>query len=300
MRFQETRLPDISITSIFPQEYRDYNLEPIHASSQGECFNFQSMLFIYIPRLKSAIFCLSLFTLTQVAGPSSTYAAPVPVLQEKFDVAQSLDGQIDFNQNAKPFLKGIIDKLKRIDDYVVDTELTTWQGNKGVAKVQGGKYFFKRQQRIRVEVVSKGPKNGSVLVKNEDGQVKAKGGPALLGITVNLHEDSDLLNLADGSNVLHSDFLTQMERISRDLSKGQQAIVTAEPSTYKDHKVWVLEVKEGEAPLSENTLHARVLLNTSNGIPESIIRFKDGKIFSKIVVRNVQLNAGLADALFNL
>jgi outer membrane lipoprotein-sorting protein len=258
------------------------------------------MMFTHKPRLKSAIFCLSLAIATQLAGPFGTYASPAPVILEKFDVAQSLDGQIDFNQNAKPFLKGIIDKLKRIDDYVVDTELTTWQGNKGVAKVQGGKYFFKKQQRVRLEVVSKGPKNGSVLVKNEDGQVKAKGGPALLGITVNLHEDSDLLNLADGSNVLHSDFLTQMERISRDLSKGQQAIVTAEPSTYKDHKVWVLEVKEGEAPLSENTLHARVLLNSSSGIPESIIRFKDGKIFSKIVVRNAQLNAGLADALFNL
>lgn len=258
------------------------------------------MLFISKPRLKSAIICLSLATLTQGLGAFSTYAAPAPTVQEKFDVAQSLDGQIDFNKNAKPFLKGIIDRLKRIDDYVVDTELTTWQGNKGAAKVQAGKYYFKRQQRVRVEVVSKGPKNGSVLVKNEDGQVKAKGGPALLGITVNLHEDSDLLNLADGSNILQSDFLTQMERIARDLSKGQQAIVTAEPSSYKDHKVWVLEVKEGEGLLSDNTLHLRVLLNSSSGIPESIIRFKDGKIFSKIVVKNAQVNAGLADALFKL
>ncbi|MCW5821712.1 MAG: hypothetical protein KIT34_02855 [Cyanobacteria bacterium TGS_CYA1] len=236
----------------------------------------------------------------QVLFSFSSFAASAPAVAEKFDTAQSLDGQIDFNQNAKPFIKGIIDKLRRIDDYVVDTELTTWPGNKANPKIQGGKYFFKKQQRVRVEVTTKGPKNGSVLVKNEDGQVKAKGGPALLGITVNLHEDSDLLNLADGSNVLHSDFLTQMERLSKDLSQGQKAIVTSEPSPYKDHHVWVLEMKEGEAPFSDKALHMRVLLNSSNGIPESIIKFKDGKIFSKIVVRNAQLNSGLADALFNL
>lgn len=243
---------------------------------------------------------MSLAFAAQVFGVFSVVAAPAPAVAEKFDAAQSLDGQIDFNQNAKPFLKGIIDKLKRLDDYVVETELTTWQGSKGAPKIQAGKYFFKRQQRVRVEVISKGPKNGSVLVKNEDGQVKAKGGPALLGITVNLHEDSDLLNLADGSNILHSDFLTQMERLSKDLTKGQQAFVTTEPSAYKDHRVWVLEVKDGEAPFSENALHTRVLLNVNSGIPESIIRFKDGKIFSRIVVRNAQLNAGLADTLFNL
>src|SRR5262249_2138013 len=151
---------------------------------------------------------------------------------------------------------------------------------------QGGKYFFKKQQRIRIEVTSKGPKNGSVLVKREDGQVKAKGGPALLGITVNLHEDSDLLNLADGSNVLHSDFLTQMQEITNALNQGRQAIVTVEPSPYKDHRVWVLEVKEGEAPLSDSTLRSRILFNSSNGVPETIIKFKDGRIFSKIMVKN--------------
>lgn len=258
------------------------------------------MLFIYKLRTIRAILCLSAVAATQLLCTFSTIAAPTPALSEKFDAAQSLDGQIDFNQNAKPFLKGIIDKLKRLDDYVVDTELTTWQGSKGAPKIQAGKYFFKKQQRVRVEVMTKGPKNGSVLVKNEDGQVKAKGGPALLGITVNLHEDSDLLNLADGSNILHSDFLTQMERLSKDLSKGQQAIVTSEPSPYKDHHVWVLEVKTGEAPFSDNALHTRVLLNSSSGIPESIIKFKDGKIFSKVVVRNAQLNTGLADALFSL
>lgn len=248
----------------------------------------------------TAFFCLSLSLLAQAAILPVFASGSAQTISDKYDSAQTLDGQVDFNQNVKPFLKGIIDKIKKIDDYVVDTELSTWQNGKSSPKIQAGKYFFKKQQRVRIEVTSKGPKNGAVLVKREDGQVKAKGGPALLGITVTLHEDSDLLNLADGSNVLHSDFLTQLQEISHSLTQGQKGIVTVEPSPYKDHHVWVLEVKDGEAPLSDSTLHARVLLNSINGVPESIIRFKDGKIFSKISTKNAQINPGLADSLFNL
>lgn len=245
-------------------------------------------------------FSFGLLFLTQAFSLPAQASSGPPVVPDKFDSAQSLDGQVDFNQNVKPFLHGIVEKLKKIDDYVVETELCTWPNGKATPKVSSGKYFFKKQQRIRIEVTSRGPKNGSVLVKSEDGQVKAKGGPALLGITVTLHEDSDLLNLADGSNVLHSDFMTQIQEISKALAKGQQGIVTVEPSPYKDHKVWVLEVKEGEQPMSENTLHSRVLLNAVSGVPESIIRFKDGKIFSKVSTKNAQINPGLSDSLFNL
>lgn len=196
---------------------------------------------------------------------------------------------------AGPLLETMYSRIAKMNDYIFESNLQAIKDDK--FKTGAGKFYFKKDQRIRVEVKSSGINNGAVVVRKEDGQIRGAGGGMLKFVTMNLEPDSRMLQLPSGRNLLHSDMASLLADLKAKLKKGCQVRVTNETVSAKNWNgaVKIIEVTEPDGNVSN-----RIFVRTSDNVPAEWDLYKDGELYSMSVFENFQPNPGLQDSLFEM
>ncbi len=233
--------------------------------------------------------CLIAFFL--VAIPKGEASAELP--RTGTESNETLDQQGARTKDASKYLEEVIEKLRVLDDYLYDSEVYAYLG--GRPKVETGKFYFKKENRVRVESTS-GKTSGSIVVRRKDGLVRAKAGAMLLGITMTLHENSALLNAVDGTNVIRSDLLTQMLQLRDNIRAGGKGLVTSQSLSKDNSNVYVMDVYLAGQEVPGD----RIIVNASTGLPLELIHYNKGAVFSRTLVKNLRVNSGVAESLFEI
>jgi outer membrane lipoprotein-sorting protein len=199
------------------------------------------------------------------------------------------------NLDGRPFLDGLVKTTQGLDDYQFDSSLTFSNSD----KTNGGLVFFKKEDLVKIIVRSNGLKNGSVVVKQADGTIKASGGPHLRFLKMTLADDSRLLQLPNGYNAIKSDFLSLLLGIKELLSAGGTVKVTSKPLLVNrlHQNVHILEVTTASAP---SLLAARIFIDPKANVPVEWDVYRDGSLLSTALFNNFKANLGLKDDFFKL
>ncbi len=202
------------------------------------------------------------------------------------------------NTNSKDgpkALQMLMDNIKSLGPYKFEGLLTTKKPDK--VCVDSGNFYFMPSSQLRVEVMGKGFKAGSILVKDKTGTIKAKGGRSLLGMKMTLEPDSNMLQLPNGLNILKCDLLSLVNWLQSQVSSGQKVYCSEAPLQVASMatKVYVLEAHEPSGALSH-----RVLVDPQLKVPIEWDIFRDGKFFSAVKFTNFQVVPAMDDSLFKL
>ncbi len=246
----------------------------------------------FVERNRTGIIIAALVALVQFSSPALSKTFPELVEEEEY-TKQLLSGKTW--QNAEPFLETMRAHLVGLNDYVFESSQKCAKEDK--LKVGSAKFFFKKQQRIRLEVKSNGINNGSVVVRKEDGHIKACGGGMLKFVAMNLDPDSRMLQLPSGRNIIRSDFASLITDLQSQPKKGCQVKIATESVSGK-HWTGVaraIEVKDGGGIVTE-----RIFVNPASNTPVEWQLYRDGELFSMSIFENFQANTGLQDSLFEM
>lgn len=230
------------------------------------------------------------------AGQLSTDAQskPFPEFEEEHkSTSQILEGKTWVN--AESLLEAMHAHITKLNDYSFESNNHAVKDEK--IKLGSAKFYFKKEQRIRLEVHSNGINNGAVIVRKENGQVRGCGGGILKFAVMNLEPDSRMLILPTGRNVLHADFCSLIEDLRAQPKKGCQVKVTSETIAGKrfSGNAKVIEVLEPGGKIAE-----RIFVHPVNNVPLQWDFYRDGELVSITVFENFQPNPGLQDSLFEM
>jgi hypothetical protein len=196
-------------------------------------------------------------------------------------------------------LQSLATRIRHLGAYKFDGFLVTLK-DKGV-RVDSGSFFYKPESCIRVEVKDGGFKSGSVLVRQHDGVIRAKGGPALLGMKMNLEPNSNMLMLANGLNIVECDYLSLLDLLQKQVASGQKVYASEGPLLIQPQNSQLLVLETIEAGLPEGSnLSNRILVDPQQLVPVQWDIFKQGKFFSTVRFKNFQACPSLDESLFHL
>lgn len=193
----------------------------------------------------------------------------------------------------------LLEKVQGLNDYQYDCSQVSWRTGK--PKEAAAKFYFKKPGMVRVEVITQDYRNGSVIVRQADGTIKAAGGGLLHAMQMTLDENSRMLRLPSGGSVVRSDFASLLVDLQKKLSNGgsckaTKAAVSAS-TLHGDDSVVVIDVYDGPnggAPTQ------RLLVNPHSMIPVEWAYFTNGKILSTVAFKNMVVNRGVNDSNFKL
>jgi outer membrane lipoprotein-sorting protein len=114
---------------------------------------------------------------------------------------------------------------------------------------------------------------------------------------MSLSEDSRLLALPNGFNVIKSDYISLVTNLRTYLNNGIKTRATASPISVSgfSEKVHVLEVLNQDQSVKE-----RIFISISHGVPVQWDIFSNGKLFSSVSFTNYKPNQGFRDEIFKL
>lgn len=230
--------------------------------------------------------------LVMLLYPGTVFAAANP-LEEHAAFTEDLVKSASW-QEGKGDLDKMYARIKALNDYIFESNLTACKNN-SISR-NNGRFFFKKQSRLRVEVLSGSRNKGAIVVKQENGNIRGCGGGALKFIKMNLEKDSRMLMLPNGLNVVESDFATLISHLKARVNHGASVKITSQTLTpYKwCGPVKIIEARQG------NVLTDRILISTGMNIPVEWDIYQGGKLASIAVFKNFKPNAGLEDNLFEL
>lgn len=185
-------------------------------------------------------------------------------------------------------------QTKSLGEYSFDACMQTFK-NKSVHSTSGTVYF-RPPGLMRVEVTKGGAKSGSVIVKEENGTIRAQGGPTLLWMKMTLESDSRLLQLPNGLNILQCDLDSLLSRLTK-----HRLLVSKTPLTVANFSepVLVLEALESSGSATTNIVAERVFLDANRRIPLQWEIFHEGALLSSVTFNNMR-TAHLEDSQFQL
>lgn len=193
----------------------------------------------------------------------------------------------------------LLDKVQGLNDYQYDCAQVSWRTGK--PKEAAAKFYFKKPGMIRIEVISQDYRNGSVIVRQADGTIKAAGGGLLHAMQMTLDENSRMLRLPSGTSAVRSDFATLLAELQKKLNSGAvckatKAAVSAN-TLHGDDSVVVIDVFDGP---STDICTQRVLINPRSLVPVEWAYFTNGKILSTVAFKNLVVNKGVSDNTFKI
>jgi outer membrane lipoprotein-sorting protein len=232
--------------------------------------------------------------LSVLADPAES--ALFPVLEEHARVTKDLVAGMKWT-NGQAFIDNAHSSANSLNDYTAETRLTGQMRDK--LKDGNGKFFFKKNKRVRVEVTKGSVNNGAIVVKKEDGSVEARGGGMLKFMKMSLQPDSRMLELPNGNSVVSSDIPSLFASVKARLHKSTaKARLGSEHLTSNRWKgpVKVVEIVEGDF----EQITDRIFLNPKTNLPVEWDVYKDGALISVTFFDNLKENVGLDDSLFDL
>jgi len=224
---------------------------------------------------------------------SSAFGNTFPVLEEHDKYTKDLLSGMKW-VNGQASVETAHSTAAAFDDYVVETRLTGKL--RDALKEGGGKFFYKRHSKVRVEVTRGTVNQGSVLVRREDGVIQGRGGGLLRFVKLTLQEDSRMLVLPSGNSVVKADLPTLLSELTDRLKHGAKARLGSDQVTSKLWKgpVKVVEVFDG----SSDNVSDRLFINPQTNVPVLWDVYKDGMLASITYFDNFKGNVGLDDKLF--
>ena len=196
-------------------------------------------------------------------------------------------------QDGKQFLNALLDKFQAMKAYQYEILLTIYNKSKPVS--QAGHFYFKNPNLVRYDVTSSGRLKGSVVVRQPDGQVKARSA-ALLGMTIGLSPDSKILRTSTGYNILQSDFASLFHSVLATLDSATKCKVTKNPTPYPGvDRAYVLEVMRDPS----SVLH-RIILDSQSKMPVEWSLFAGSKLLSVLRIQKLSEMPQLEDFVFSL
>jgi hypothetical protein len=241
--------------------------------------------FAYLQALAQLLIAIS-FT----ALPATAFPVPERTADENFSNIATIDG--------KSFAERMRKSLDEYTDYTCDSFVYMY--NPEAQRVAGGSFCFKKINFVRLTVQAKGVKDGAVVVRTPDGKIRAKGGPKLRFLHMNLNLDSRWLQVPNGFNAIESDIGHLLDRLPAALSSGSKLKVTAEPVNVPrlNQKLYVLQVIK---PASDgDTISEQLYVSKESDLPIEWDIFREGKRYSVATFENFKGNVGLEDSIFHL
>jgi len=161
-------------------------------------------------------------------------------------------------------------------------------------------YFFKRPNLLRLQIKSKGVKNGTIVVRQADGRIRIAGGPKLRFLRMSLDPDSRMLQAPNGYNVMKSDFATLFSIVNAELAAGSKAAATAAPISLERFKQNVIVLQLTKTDGASEQITDRIFIDPQTATPLEWDNFRDGSRYSITMFENFNANLGLQDDQFKL
>lgn len=194
------------------------------------------------------------------------------------------------------FVESMLNVIKRNAGYVFDSRIL------GIKKsrLETGRatYFFKKPQKVRLEVHSHGMNNGAVVVKQSDGLIRASGGGALKFVKMTLEPDSRMLQLPNGYNVISSDLASLLTGLKRRAQNGASISVSNEAVSDKGQTLKIIEVQGRES--SKDHKLERIFVDTKTRVPVRWEVYTNGGLVSITEFDNFKPRPDLSEDLFQL
>jgi hypothetical protein len=231
---------------------------------------------------------LTATSFTVLALPAIGFPVPDRTANESFSNTVTVDG--------KSFAEKMRKSLDGYNDYVFDSSVYMYKPE--AEYVAGGNICFKKMNFVRLTVLAKGVKDGAVVVRTPDGKIRAKGGPKLRFLHMNLNLGSRWLEVPNGFNAIESDIGHLLDRLPAALSSGSKLKVTPEPVIVPrlNQKLYVLQVVKPDG----DTVSDQLYISKDNDLPIEWDIFRDGKRYSVAVFENFKGNVGLEDSIFHI
>jgi outer membrane lipoprotein-sorting protein len=196
-------------------------------------------------------------------------------------------------------LENMHSAASRVEDYSCDCTLWSFKNKRPTESA--GRFYYKKPGQVRVEAITRDFRNGSVVVRRE-GQIRGMGGGMLKSLKMNLGEDSRMLRLPNGYCVVKTDFPSLFEDVKQSIKSGCLCRATKAPTEVPTaegrQSLYVFEVYR-RTESGEELVH-RVLINPELMLPIEWAVFKNGKIITTNLFKNLSTNKGLSKDLFTI
>jgi outer membrane lipoprotein-sorting protein len=205
--------------------------------------------------------------------------------------ANAGEGAVNVTDGSQ-FFRDLCDYIGSLSDYSCRIDVRTFKPQKTVDS--DCKFFYKKLNQVRIEAIGGGYRNGSVIVKHEDGTVAGHGGLLLGEMKLQLDADSRLLILPNGLNCTKCDYLELLEMIKEKLGEGYRCTLATNASDGAS----ILDISASSA--SGGNLYAKIIVSSIDHVPSRWELYNSGKLFSIAEFKNIKINTGLSPNLFHI
>jgi outer membrane lipoprotein-sorting protein len=193
-------------------------------------------------------------------------------------------------KDARALFEKMQERANKLQSYRFHSVLDTFQKDKQITGEID--FYFKKDHQIRVEVKSAGLKNGSIVVEEASGRIRAQGGPKMLGMKMTVNPESRLLVAANGFNIVHSDLSSLYLHVASLLTSGHHAKVSA---TANENNVEILEI---DGP--QNEVVERLFVNRETQTPVRWDLYRNETLFSTMKITDFRVDVPISDDLFKI
>jgi len=204
----------------------------------------------------------------------------------------------DNDKDGRDCIERMVKAADDINDYTFDYQMNVFKKTKGHVTSQSGHFDFKKPRKIRLEVTD-GLNEGSVAVMTQPGKVRGHFGGMLSLFVGNVGEHSAYLRSPNGWPLVDSDFLSLAQAIrGYVVTDGHPTKVTRQAVEWSDGKRYlVLELYEGPGDMR---VWKRVIVDSNSYLPAYWFDYQNGKLWTYSFWKNVRINPGIADSVFQL
>lgn len=216
------------------------------------------------------------------------------------DVEASIDSLKEVAKSTiRPdFVESLKSGPAKFTDYECFCRLYQKKGGKW-KDMGGAQYAFKYRDLFKAVIKSPDYRNGSVVTRNTDGEIKGSGGGTLWFVKMTIQPDSRTLRLPTGYSLAKSDFVSLYNEIKKSLASGATgtASSTAVNSKLFPEPMTVLIIKKGG---TDDVISEIVLVNPKTKTPSLWTTFKDGQPDAIVLFEDLKTNKGIEDNNFSL
>ncbi len=201
-------------------------------------------------------------------------------------------------KNATALVDKLIGRVNSLDCYKFDASLEARTGNK--TSKASGTFYFKPTNAVRVEVKKYGSKSGSILVRSQDGKIRGKGGPQMMGMKMTLSPDSRLLRMPNGLSAVECDLGSLLKKLRKEAGSGLKLVSTEQPMQIEGLGTRAIVIESQRTDDASDAVVDRVYIDPSQKLPLQWDMFENGKFWSRSKFQNFQSNMHLDDSEFSL
>ncbi len=239
--------------------------------------------------VKSAIGCL----LVTTSFAQSANAASFPEADAHAAMTDKLVAGKQWT-DAKGFVDSALGISSKLDAYQFNSDMKAFVNQ---CKFSTAKITFKKENRIRIDVLSGAVHKGAILVRQKDGTIKGIGGGFLRFLSMKLEPNSTILKTPTGHNALDSDFHSLWKELRKRISGGETATITTGSITAPD---WKNPVKVLDVKLESGEQCNRVFVDSVTNLPLEWDTYRDGRLIAFVRFSELKLHADIQDDFFEL